>query len=105
VALAGLNSTAGFRTNIGITSLGLSPAVCRIDLFTNDGSPIGMKVVEVPVRGFVQLERVLGGDFGHTGEAWAEIACSDPSSVFAHASVVDERTGDPTYIPAVVVGP
>jgi hypothetical protein len=99
VVLAGLSSAGGFRTNIGITSLGLHPAVCRLDFFSNDGSPIGMRVVELPSRGFSQLERVLGGAFGYTGEAWAEISCSDPSSFFAHASVVDESTGDPTYIP------
>ena len=103
--LAGLNSTGGFRTNIGITSLGPMPAVCQLGFFTNDGSPIGMIVVELPARGFIQLERVLGGDFGHTGEAWAEVSCSDPSSFFAHASVVDESTGDPTYIPAVSIEP
>jgi Peptidase family M1 domain/Peptidase M1 N-terminal domain/HYDIN/CFA65/VesB-like, Ig-like domain len=105
VVLAGLSSAEGFRTNIGITSLGLFPAVCRLDLYANDGSPIGMKVIEVPVRGFAQLERVLGGDVNHTGEAWAEVSCSDPSSIFAHASVVDESTGDPTYIPGVIANP
>jgi hypothetical protein len=103
VVLAGLSSAGGFRTNIGITLLGLVPATCRLDFFTNDGSPIGMRVVELPAFGFTQLERVLGGAFGYTGEAWAEISCSDPSSIFAHASVVDESTGDPTYIPAAVV--
>jgi hypothetical protein len=100
--LAGLSSAGGFRTNIGITSLEPGPAVCHLDFFSGDGSPIGMKEVELPARGFIQLERVLGGDIGFTGEAWAEISCSDPSSFFAHASVVDESTGDPTYIPAAV---
>ena len=104
MVLAGLSSTAGFRTNIGITSLGLIPTVCRLDFFANDGSSIGMILVEIPVRGFMQVERVLG-DFDFIGEAWAEVSCSDPSSVFAHASVVDENTGDPTYIPAVAIQP
>jgi hypothetical protein len=105
VVLAGLSSEGGFRTNIGITSLGLVPAVCRLDLFTNGGSAIGARVIEIPARGFTQLERVLGEGFGYTGEAWAEISCDDPSSFFAHASVVDGATGDPTYIPAVAALP
>jgi len=105
VVLAGLTSAGGFRTNIGITSLGAVPAVCRLDFFGNDGFPIGMQETELPARGFVQLERVLGAGLGYTGEAWAEVSCSDPSTVFAHASVIDETTGDPTYIPAVESSP
>jgi hypothetical protein len=103
VVLAGLRSDGGFRTNIGYTSLGLFPAVCRLDLYTNEGAEIGMMVVEVPVRGFTQLEQVLGDEFDYAGEAWAEVTCSDPSSFFVHASVVDGLTGDPTYIPGTVV--
>jgi len=106
--MAGLTSMEGFRTNIGISSLGLSPDVCRINVFANNGSPIGTHPFDLPPRGFVQLERVLGdlgGGSSFTGEAWAEVSCTGATSFFAHASVVDENTGDPTYIPAVAVGP
>ena len=99
VVLAGLRSDGGFRTNIGLTSTGLFPATCRLDFYDNDGAEIGMTAAELPVRGFTQIERVLGGELGYTGEAWAEVSCSDPSSFFAHASVVDGLTGDPIYIP------
>jgi len=103
VVLAGLRSDGGFRTNIGLTSLGVFPSTCELDFFTNGGELIGTTTVELPVRGFTQIERVLGGEFDYTGEAWAEVSCPAPSSFFAHASVVDELTGDPTYIPALVV--
>ncbi len=103
VALAGLNSTEGFRTNIGITSLGAIPGVCHLDFYDNDGSDIGMRLVDLPARGFVQLERVLGEGLSYAGEAWAEISCTSATAFFAHASVVDESTGDPTYIPGAVV--
>ena len=54
----------------------------------------------------LQLERALADLFSYTGTAWAEIRSEDPSAeFFAHASVVDERTGDPTYIPAVAIDP
>ncbi|MEX1309447.1 MAG: hypothetical protein AB1Z65_03425, partial [Candidatus Sulfomarinibacteraceae bacterium] len=103
VVLAGLRSDGGFRTNIGLTSTGLFPGTCRLDFFTNDGAEIGTTVAELPVRGFTQLERVLASDLAYTGEAWAEVACSDPSTFFVHASVVDGTTGDPTYIPGMVI--
>jgi len=106
--VAGLSSVEGFRTNIGITSLGLFPDACRVNIFANDGSPIGTHPFDLPPRGFVQLERVLGdlgGGLSFTGEAWAEVSCSGATSFFAHASVVDENTGDPTYIPAVTIDP
>ena len=102
--LAGLSSATGFRTNLGFTSLASEETVITVTAYTDDGSEIGTTDIELPANGFVQLERVIAEEFGHTGTAWAEVRSEDPTAAFfAHASVVDENTGDPTYIPALAI--
>jgi hypothetical protein len=105
VVLAGLSSEPGFRTNLGFTSLANETTVVTVTAYTNQGSSIGTTDVELPPNGFVQLERVLSDGFGFVGTAWAEVGSDDPAAAFfAHASVVDEATGDPIYIPAAGPG-
>ncbi len=104
LVIGGLSSADGFRTNLGLTSTAPTGTVCRVDLFASDGAAIGTKVVEIPAAGLLQIERILGDGFHLAGEAWIEIACPGvTTSIFVHASVVDDGTGDPTYIPAVPV--
>ncbi len=101
--LPGLRSDDGYRTNFGLTSLVPESTSCTIVFFDNAGSTLGEIEVNLPAHGFKQLERVLSGTIGFTGEAWAEVRSDDPAASFlAHASVVDELTGDPTYIPAAI---
>jgi len=100
--LAGLSSETGFRTNIGLTSVAAADSVCSLAFFDDDGAALGELTVNVPAHGFVQLERVLADEIGFSGTAWAAVECEGAgTAVFAHASVVDEATGDPTTIPAV----
>jgi len=104
--LPGLTSGEGFRTNLGFTSIAREETSITVTLFTDDGTEIGSTEVVLPADGFVQLERALAGGFGHAGSAWAEVRSENSAAAyFAHASVVDERTGDPTYIPAVSIEP
>ncbi len=92
VVLAGLSSTGGFRTNIGITSLGAhsDPSAGSISSPTT-ALRIGMKVIEIPSADSPRSNGCSATSSDYIGEAWAEISCSDPSSFFAHASVVDEN--------------
>ena len=69
-----------------------------------DGTLVGELDVTVPPQSLVQLDRVLTASFGYTGRAWATLRSDDPAAAFAaYASVVDEGTGDPVFIPAVGV--
>ncbi len=64
---------------------------------------IGELDVPVPASRFVQVERLLAGQFGFTGTAWATLTSVDQGARYvAHASVIDGESGDPIYIPAVV---
>nr|MCU0306003.1 choice-of-anchor D domain-containing protein [Thermoanaerobaculales bacterium] len=105
VVLAGLSSLPGARTNLGLTSLASSAASCTVEAFDGGGASIGEHTVELPANGFVQVERLLDGELGFVGEAWAEVRCPTAGAAFfAHASVVDETTGDPIYVPGLVLG-
>lgn len=67
-----------------------------------DGTLVGELDVIVPPQSLVQLDRVLTASFSYTGRAWATLSSDDPAAAFsAYASVVDEGTGDPVFIPAV----
>jgi len=102
--LAGLSSNAGFRTNIGLTSVTAVDSACTLAFYDDDGAAIGELTVDLPAHQFVQLERALADGIGFSGTSWATIECAGPgAATFAHASVVDETTGDPTYIPAFEV--
>jgi aminopeptidase N len=101
--LAGLSSVGSFRTNIGLTSVAAEATSCTVSVFTDNGVAVGDIDVDLPAAGFVQVERALGDGLGFTGTAWATVRCDDPAAFFAHASVVDGATGDPTYVGAVAL--
>jgi hypothetical protein len=101
--LAGLSSADGFRTNLGITSLSDSDTTVTVRVFADNGDPVGELDVVVPAGRFVQVERLLAGQLGFSGTAWATLTSDDQgASYVAHASVVDGESGDPIYIPALV---
>ena len=100
--LGGLSSD-GSRTNVGFTSLSDNEVTITMVIYENSGVIIGALDVAVPAMTFVQVTRLLERELGFTGPAWATVHCDDPGAAFlAHASVVDNQSGDPIYIPAVV---
>ncbi len=105
VVVAGLRSTDGFRSNLGLTSLADVETTVTARFFDDLGAPIGVLPVVLPAGAFVQEVRVLERVLGHVGTAWVELSSDDDGAAFvAHASVVDGTSGDPAYIPAARVG-
>ncbi len=97
------STTNGFRTNIGLLNCTTSPIDVTIDLYKSGGSKLGSVAVRLQALGFTQVdklyERVTGSD---VGDGYAMVSTSTSSGRFlAYASVIDNRTGDPIYIPAV----
>jgi len=102
--LPGLKEGEGFRTNLGLVNLGLGSASVRVRLYAH-GIQVGdERVVDLPGRAWVQIDRVLV-DLG-AGEQELAFATVEPIStgaqVWAYASVVDNTTGDPTTIAVIV---
>lgn len=97
-----LTRSALFRTNVGVTNLGAEPATASIALRGADGEPLGTVVsVDVPPGGLVQVVDVFGAaGTGDRDVAFATVAPAAPGArVWAYASVIDNRTGDPTIVP------
>jgi len=94
------------RTNVGLANPGAAPVDVEIRLRAADGGALGTaKLVTVPPGGLVQENDVFAScGAGDAPIAWAGIEVKTPDGeAFAYASVIDNRTGDPTIVP--VTGP
>jgi len=106
---ASADREAGFRSNIGFLNLGDDAVDLRVRLFDDAGDEWSTFIVELEPYGHDQVNRVYHrGDFppGLTavfGFATVEIT-SGPGRFLAYASVVDNGTGDGTYIPGRLEG-
>jgi hypothetical protein len=97
------SATTGFRTNLGFVNATRDPATVLVDLYRSSGALLGS--VEASLRPYErrQLNRIFGSVTAEDVEdGFATITSPTPGSrVMAYASVVDNATGDPVYIPAV----
>ena len=95
---------SGFRTNLGLLSASPVPLPVHVAFYLADGRLLGTTDVTLKPYEFRQLDKAF------------ELVTSDPvpdgtitvstplsgGRFFAYASVVDNLTGDPTTIPAIV---
>jgi len=101
VWLQQLAENPGFRTNIGMTNIGPSPAQVELVLFDRTGAVVGVGNHELAPAQVKQLGRpyhVYGRDDIVAG--YAQVTLVSGERVIAYASVVDNITSDPTTIPA-----
>lgn len=93
---------SGFRTNIGIASACGESITIEIGLYDSDGSSIGDLAVELQPFEYRQLNNVFGGTgAGELSGGFAVVTSADPGArYFAYASIVDNLSGDPIFVPA-----
>jgi hypothetical protein len=103
--LIGLAGNTEFRTNIGLASIADVATTVTVELNDEDGVELATRDEVLPAHGWRQLNRIF--DLEHLGEVDSAYAVvrntSTEGHLFAYASVVDERTGDPTYVTATEV--
>ena len=98
VALLPALRSDGYRTNVGVVSTAAVPIQVLVRVFSDDGEVVGEVPIDVPAGGLLQVNRILG-DLSFTGAAWAEVSSDDAGASFlTYASVVDEASGDPSFI-------
>jgi hypothetical protein len=94
----------GFRTNIGLVSASPAPITLVLDFFDADGIHLGTIQAALSPFEFVQLDRAF--EQVTTGVvASGSVVVSTLTAggkFFAYASVVDNITGDPNYVPAQI---
>ena len=108
VFLTGLRASAGrdtgFRSNIGFLNVSDDPVDLRVRVYDDAGDEWSSFIVGLEPYGHEQVNRVFHrGDYppgvdSAFGFATVEVT-SGPGRFLAYASVVDNRTGDGTYIP------
>jgi hypothetical protein len=101
-----LASASGFRTNMGFVNRTSTPVIVDVDLLDGAGTPLG--TLTIPLQAFEhrQINRIfrqVTPAAVHNGIAVVSTSSAGGAFV-AYASVVDNASGDPVYIPAVEVG-
>lgn len=95
-------TSRGFRTNIGLASASETATTVHIDIYSGEGVLLGDRDVELEPYGYTQI----GGIFAPVSERDVDdgyvVVHSDDQGAryFAYASVVDNVSGDPSYIEA-----
>ncbi len=104
--LAQSNTTStGFRTNIGFVNRSSSPTTVDVDLRTATGTSLGTLSVPLQPYEHRQINRIFRQvTAGTVTNGIAIVSTQNAGGSFvAYASVVDNASGDPVYIPAMVV--
>jgi PKD repeat protein len=94
-----------YRTNVGVANLGTAAVSATVRLFSGSGAATGTPiVVSVPPRGLSQVVDPFGvSGAGDRDVAFATVEVTTPGGLaWAYASVIDNRTGDPTIVPLEV---
>lgn len=90
-----------FRTNIGFSSLSSNSISIKLEIYSSSGTKIGEKFIEILPFGFIQLNDVLGEFSQNLSYGFATVSSSSSDASYtAYASVVDNKSNDPIFIPA-----
>jgi hypothetical protein len=95
-------SGTGYRTNVGVVNAGAGGIEVVIELFDAAGSLLGSVRRSLEPYGYHQFDSILAPWAGTPiDDAYAIVRCATPGChFFAYASVIDNRTGGPIYVPA-----
>lgn len=96
---------AGFRTNLGFVSASVVPIDIEIRFATAIGRVLGTHTFQLKPYEFKQLDKafeLVSTEVVNGG--YASVRSTTTGGVFfAYASVVDNRTGDPVFVPAALL--
>ncbi|HWS71150.1 MAG TPA: hypothetical protein VN605_03505, partial [Thermoanaerobaculia bacterium] len=97
-----VEQSESFRSNIGLAEVTGQPATVEITAFVPDSKVY--PTIQVPLRAneFIQLNGLMTSlGYPTAYNARIQVRVIDGTGrVTAYASVVDNRTADPTYVPA-----
>jgi hypothetical protein len=108
--LAGLahssDLTKGFRTNLGLVNLWEEPIEVEVTLCRRDGVVVGVRTFVLQPYSAHQENKVFATVTSEAIEAgYAVVSTLTPDARFvAYASIIDNRSGDPIYLPAQLDG-
>ncbi|MBI4915756.1 MAG: pre-peptidase C-terminal domain-containing protein [Acidobacteria bacterium] len=94
-------TTSGFRTNLGLVNVGATPITVAVELYRGDGTHLGSRSYNLGAYEFRQIDRIIAGvTTQDVDDAFAVLSTATAGGrFFAYASVIDNRSGDPIYVP------
>jgi PKD repeat protein len=95
--------THSYRTNIGLVNIGDNQIEVELRLHRGNGSLLGQRTVQVPAWSHHQENGIIAQVTDQpVDNAHAVVVSQTPGALYlAYASVVDNRSGDPIFIPAL----
>jgi len=103
-----IKRTSKLRTNIGFLNFASGAVQVRVRLYRDNGNQVGSDVIRtVPGRGWLQIDDVFheaGAGDVDLGRAQVEVLTAG-GKVWAYASLIDQKTGDPITIPVQQLAP
>jgi len=98
--LPGLKASNRYRTNIGFASGVAGSVSVEYTIYGPDGTVLLEGSEALLSYGAIQIGDILSGIADQELDAWAEVRTSTPGAIlFPYASVVDNDSGDPVFIP------
>lgn len=100
-----ISGQSGYRTNLGLLNATDSQLTVSIDLFSGNGALLGTTNSSLGPFAFRQINRVFERVTSqNVGNGYAVVKTETAGGrFFAYASVVDNTTGDPVYVPAEIL--
>ena len=99
-----LEESTNFRTNLGLVELTGNPVTVHVTAFVPDSKITASTDIPLQANQFVQQNRILASMYPSTPNIYnARIAVSvtgGTGRVAAYGSVIDNKSLDPTYVPA-----
>ncbi|HPC82152.1 MAG TPA: PKD domain-containing protein [Thermoanaerobaculaceae bacterium] len=97
------STTSGFRTNVGFVNITGATLALDASLRGSDGTLLGTKSWTLRPYEFKQVDRVFSGLAPGDVEGYVVLTTPTVNGAFlAYASVIDNRSGDPVFVPARV---
>ena len=95
---------SGFRTNIGFVNLSPAPIRVEGDFYLGNGTYLGRKAYDLLPFEFIQIDKAFEQVTpALVDDGYVVVRTTTAGAKFlAYASVTDNVTGDPTYVPAIV---
>jgi hypothetical protein len=103
----GVAGQNGFRTNVGALNLGRYTVRMRVNVYNELGQTVAKDIpFSIPPQGHVQDKLPVAIDRGTLEYFIDDPGVNDPAGyavVFAYASVVDNKSGDPVYVDPILL--
>lgn len=96
------SSSSGYRTNIGLVNTSGASITVTVDLRNGGGAHLGTETVDLRAYEYKQMDRIFRSvTSSDLASCYAVLTSSTPGGSFlAYGSVVDNRSGDPVFVPA-----